>query len=453
MDLGEFILLLDKYYNIYVIILVANLLLFYFLCKKFIYNIFDPFLFFYFLTFTFSAADISFLYFIGSIKLIYFTHFYISQIMFLLGLSFFKPFKKQLVNNQIRNIKILKIDIKSKILFITSIILYILVQLTVYYFSGIPLLMESRWEAFAGGNGFGIMDRIMTSVRFFSIFFVVYYLLYKRNSLLFKFFLIILFIIIILFSFLSGSKMAILDIVYVAFFVNLITYKVGIDRKIIANKSKKFFLVMFFLALIGAIISSFIHSYVNIAIRNNISINEATKIINPIMGLVLRFIFNGDIYIMSYPYDSIIHLQHDNPMIALFGNVLAALRIISWKDKIQDIGFQIFYYHNPTVDVLRGPTTHFDIFGLFNFGYVLSLYFSIIIGLLVGFLYFWLFKKVKNIFHGAIYSVFAYTSLLLPLNPAAALSKLLDLIIFVPFLILLINIISKFSRRKNFDET
>ena len=138
-----------------IIILFIN----FFILKKYIYSIFDPFV----ITLLSSSLAYSVVFFMYHLNLIndyYFLSFIGTQTAFFLGFFLIKPIKLKNVMKT-ATVSSLHFSTSVKYLYFFSVVLYIPSQLIVYYVTGIPLFMESRLEQYSGGSGFGIFNRII----------------------------------------------------------------------------------------------------------------------------------------------------------------------------------------------------------------------------------------------------------------------------------------------------
>jgi len=419
-----------------------------YLFRRYIYNIIDPFVFFFIATFSFSAADIVFLYQLDYIKQYYLVQFFLSQLLFIAGYYLFRPYQKIYSKNPKKVLTETMLSLKKiKILFYITSGLYVLSQLLVYKISGIPLLMDSRFEVFAGGTGIGVLSRIIDVVGFLATLILFLNIFYKKVRFLNIITMWCFLLIFTIFNILSGSKMAVLTMIYIGFYAYLSGNIIPLLNKNISNIIKRYLYSGILLAFIGAIVILVIQ-YNNTQKLNEGLLNTDVKE-EVYMGVLTRFIMNGDIYIAAYPNSTIEKMLKPDSFTILLSDIFYSLRLMSREEKIPQLGQQLYNYLNPKSDLLMGPTTHFGIFSYFNYGYFGSLVFSFISGILLSFVInksLQLFKK--NLFYLTMYSLLAYTILIFPLNPIIGIGKLFNILIVLPFLILVTNFINMYRRKK-----
>jgi len=443
----EFLYILYNNIYDYIYICTVTIFVYYFIFKRYIYNIIDPFVFFFIATFSFSAADIIFLYELGYIKLYYLVQFFLTQVLFVLGYYMFKPYQKIYSNipKKVLTKDMLSFE-KIKILFYITSSIYILSRLLVYKISGIPLLMDSRFEAFSGGGGIGIFSRLIDVVSFVATFILFLNIFYKKIRFLHTFTMLLLLLLFTAFNIFTGSKMAILTMIYIGFYAYLSGNIIPLLNQKIGRKIKKYLYLGIILAFFGAIMILVIQYNTQEQGKDLLNLEVKKEVY---LGVFTRFIMNGDIYIMAYPNNTIEKMVKPDPFTILLSSIFYSIRLMSREDKIPELGQQLYYYHNPKSDLLMGPTTHFDIFSYFNYGYFGSLIFSFLSGLFLSFVInksLQLFKK--NLFYLTIYSLIAYTILYFPLNPIIGIGKLFNILIFLPFLIMVTNFIDMHRRKK-----
>lgn len=289
--------------------------------------------------------------------------------------------------------------------------------------------MESRWETYSGGSGFGIVSRVIDVVGFVSIYLTIHLIMYANLGSLKRFYFFFTLFLYVLFGLLSGSKIGLVQFLFIGYLVYQCGYRIGLNNSVLTRKLKKYSLVVMFFSIISALLISFVSFYIKMNAAG-VSLDEMLMVQNPIIGFLNRFIFNGDIYVMSLPNGVIENVKKHNDYLAIFDNVFAAIRLISWQDMPPNIGFQVESLVNPDNYRLEGPTTHYSIFGLVNYGFIGGLFFSLITGCVIGFFYNALFRVApKSVFGGLTYSIFAYSSLIFSINPQIGVEKLFNIIL------------------------
>lgn len=99
-----------------------------------------------------------------------------------------------------------------------------------------------------------------------------------------------------------------------------------------------------------------------------------------------------------------------------------------------NLGFQLFQYHYD-VDIMTGPNSRHNVFGLFYFGFLGSIIFSFLVGYLSSFFRNVIFYRVN----GSVTGLISYVSLAMIAPffaqdlPGLALDKLLSFFIFFLF--------------------
>lgn len=408
------------FFFLFILIGIFYLIIF----KKYIYSIFDP-LVLWLIGLIFATTDIFFMYFVKMIRSYYLIHYILTQSAMILGFLIFKPINKSKII-QVKSIsQNLSFNQLDHFIYIFSSIIFITTQLYVYKIAGIPLFMESRLGTFSGGSGFGIFSRFLD----ISSMVTIYYLIgiffddrkNKRNSLYdilcLGFYLVTLF--------LSGSKSGVLRIVHSIFFYQLLQYKKGhINNKL--KKSQKFFFV---LAILGALLT--------IAV----SLGNDGSLYNLWIRLSLRFVKNGDGFMLAYPNDVLFKMSNANPFLVIFKDFLGLFRIFRWDQLPQALGIELYRYYHDT-EVLMGPNPRHNMFGLLYFGYFTSVFYSFFIGFLISYIRNFLYKKVKLNYIGELF-YFILATLITGINMDIALTLLKInnlLVVFIP-LVCCVNIV------------
>jgi hypothetical protein len=130
---------------------------------------------------------------------------------------------------------------------------------------------------------------------------------------------------------------------------------------------------------------------------------------NPFLSLGIRLIHSGDAYFYGYPNGVIENIEKGSGFNALFSDVLAMFRIVSWDQLPQSFGLLLFRYHYPRIDFIAGANARHNIFGLFYYGYFGSILFSFTLGTLLSFCRNFLYRKIpRNIIFGLFYTLFYF---------------------------------------------
>jgi len=413
----EFLLLFHQHFYTAIILWLLSVIFGIILFRKYIYSIIDP-LFFHIVTSYSGFTIIFFLYFLGFIEDYYFYSFLLTQIALTIGFFSFKPVKRLAYEKQHLSFHI-KISTRFKFLFLISVILYIISKLTTWYLVGIPLFKRmAGFSAYQGG--LGVFARIESVVSPIILSYLSFKTLYQKR-LNFWEGLILLFVLIS--TSVSGSKAALLSLLFTIFYVYMFSWRFRISLTI--NKK-----LINSLIILSVLVSVGITTY----FYNTSSFFEGLYL------LLMRVIFTGDIYMMAYPNNVIsqIHIEHGNLFYGLFGWFFAGIKLIPW-DKVPDlVGHAIAkYVYNSNLDF--APNSRHNIFCLYYLGFWGSISFSFLLGILMSFIRNVLYYKVRANLEGMIiyilfvkscfdiesdppYAVFGYTSLLLVFVPIYVLS-------------------------------
>ncbi|NGZ15545.1 hypothetical protein HGG78_17650 [Vibrio aestuarianus] len=112
-------------------------------------------------------------------------------------------------------------------------------------------------------------------------------------------------------------------------------------------------------------------------------------------AIAMRFVHTGQIFYMTYPDDILLSFADANGIVALFRDILGALRIVSWSELPVNHGLLAFQHHYPELGVLTGPNDRHNTFGLFYFGYWGAVMFSFLMGVFTSFIRNYLYKHTN----------------------------------------------------------
>lgn len=329
-----------------------------------------------------ATTTVFFLFFYKKIDSFYFSNYILS--LFAFYSSFFLFAKKIGKNNFInasnfKNNKFYEARISNLffLLFFIFSSIHILLQLFIYYKTGIPLFMKSRLEVnIHGGALIGLLSRCMPLFSIpasLGVFYILFFSCKGRQRLYSK----IYFLICLLFSFLSGSKSGFL--VYIFNFSTFVYftqkyckkgYKILINRK------------MFYLLIVCTIVTFFI---MYIQIKGNL--------IALIQHLFLRFAAYGDTYIYLYQDEVFSKLSKNSLFELLTDDFFYTFRL---KSDLRPTGFG-FELMDTVYNISGsavGPNPRFNAVGLVNFGYIGCIFFSFFCGMI--------FTYVRNKFVDAV---------------------------------------------------
>ena len=346
--------------------MIGTLLIF----RKHIYSIFDP-LFFSSIMSSCAYAVVFYLYYFDLITFNYFLSFLLTQAGFVLGFLINKPIKlNKITFHACRSFRFS--DSPVYFLYPLSVFLFVLSQLAVYYFSGLPLLMESRHETFSTGSGYGLFSRIIYVTSNISLSLATYRMIYLKENIFIRSFDYLVVLFYVLTAILSGSKGTMLIAIFIIFLTVLFARKMNLNPHVEKKANT---------ILIGFLILAFPAAFLTLFMQSDVD-----DYMQLIMPFLLRFMHTGNIFYMTYPNNVIDHLDHNsNVFFVLFQDILGSLRLVPWHELPTNLGLQVFRYHNVT-DLIGGPNSRHNVFGLFYFGFYYSILFSFILGFIVSFI-------------------------------------------------------------------
>jgi hypothetical protein len=110
--------------------------------------------------------------------------------------------------------------------------------------------------------------------------------------------------------------------------------------------------------------------------------------------LIGRIIGYGDVYWEAYPNDYIQNIDTSKPFQTLFVDILGTYRIVSWEDLPTPLGVQLYGMHYYEANM--GPNSRHNIYGFAYLGFIQSIIFSLIIGVLLGYIRNRSLTKLRN---------------------------------------------------------
>jgi oligosaccharide repeat unit polymerase len=434
MNAGEFFWIIDKYIETYLVILVITICVYYFLLRKYIFSIFDPW-FLQVVASVFSTSVVLFLFIKARIKPVYFNNYIITLTAFYGAFFFFSklprcPDKNTLINLDL-NQEYLKCKLPNNffLFFLLISLLDIFSQLILYITAGIPLLLESRLSVGMRGGGIGILLRLVKIPRFACIFasFNILFYDHKKGD---KYYTCIYLFFILIFYVLSGSKatfFVILQIYLMFVYFNQNKSKVAI--KIYKTKIIYFFAISCFFALLV------------IYIQNSGNINKV------IFDLLFRLLAWGDVYFMAYPNDVITKVPKTDSFIYFFGEFLRFFRIIPESSIPRGTGFILNDIINNQKNSASGPNARFNIDGLINFGFVGSIVFSFCCGCFLAICRNMFIKKKDNSVYAQLFTVLIYlNAVFIETQPSVCIGDFTSNFFMIGFMCCCVYLITKYAR-------
>ncbi len=375
MNYGDFMVLLAENPVTYSVALIVMLAVYLFLFRKQLNSFFDP-LFFTVVFTAFAAADVVFLWWLDLIDTRYFVQFVSTEAAFFIGISLFRPAK-------CRNNAFIKAGADAKpylvlwhggerrflvVLYILSSAIFVLTQGITYVIRGIPILYASRLEYYSVGGGIGSLDRILNVTWFISCYLLMYCIEAKvripRTLHCF------VGAALVGSAILSGSKATFVAILFAMFYFRFL--RRGDPTRSTFDK----FLARFQKAtLVLTILAAALVIWIQTVSSNPFVVIET---------FYVRFASFGDAYFMAYPRHVVDMIPSNGAFLALFGNLLAPFRIVHYEDMPEILGYQI-YRIIYGFDNFTGPNARHNIFGLVYFGRVGCMFFSLALGMIVGF--------------------------------------------------------------------
>lgn len=302
-----------------------------------------------------------FLFIVGEIEPNYFVYFVLAESFFwggfMLGLKKrINENKKILVNEQLF----------AKIMYSIFFVAICVLNVSTYFFWGIPAFSESRNETFVGSGGWGAISHLTPFMMFYCVFYSFYLIHIGRV----KFVAYTVFFCIAMFCILSGSRSSLL-----IFASSYFTYNYFYLNKLPSKRVVKLIMII---AISGAML---IFSF---------SVSQG-GLIGALLAFVYRVVGNGDIYWLAFPNEMITGVDSSPWYIDLFYSPLYSLRILDYADSKPLIGYQLVVLNNygRAAYTAIGANIRPPVYGYYHFGWG-GLIFSFIIGYLVAF-------GVKNI--------------------------------------------------------
>lgn len=404
-----------RQFGLYYLMFISVL---YYMFRKYIISIFDPFLF----TILMMASSLSL-----SINSSFFIYVLLSVLGFTVGFRLVDIPKR----NIIKNIKL--VDLKLFEIF--TALFFVLFAVTTTFVlidSGIPLFSDNPSEAktsmFVEGTGW---IRRITFLSPFLAVCICLNLIVSKN----KFFFIIIFLIYTLITVLGGSKSGLIGIVAIFWYLyqqdNLWVNSVMYIKRLIKTKIKYFVVVTLSL-------------FVFIAIKESESDGA-----EPIYSIGFRLMEFGDVmlyYGISEVRNFFLHLNFIDFILYEINGVTGMLRFTSYYEPL---GYQMVKASLDTdllsSDVILGPNTVFIVRGHIFFGFIGGIIYCFLMGYLASY-----FRKkileltIKNIFIYAlgVYLFFQIPAFLREFNQSV--SSLFDMFLYLSPLLLFSILIKEF---------
>lgn len=432
MDWSEFGLLLNEHLYLYLQLLVFSVIVYIFIFRKVYISFLDPFIFsVVFSVFGFSV--VLFLYLTNNIPEIYLISYLLTQVAFWLGFFSFKQLNKESIQRESSDVTFDYQLHFIKYFLIFSSIIYILLQVSSYLYVGIPLLMESHVNTYAG-SGLGVLGRFLDVLKIIVIFLLLYRIFLTKMTTSFRLFAGFMTITMVAFFLLSGSKAEFMLIGQILFCV-LILNATKLKKQF--NDIRKYEKWIFVIGLIFV--------FAVIFVQAGAGVNDGDT---PISIFLFRLVSSGDTYYFSYPGGIIERFDGSSPFMALFGGIFVALRIFPSESMPDSVGYTMFKWFY-TSDATIGPNARHNVFGYVYFGFIGSILFSFIIGFIISYVRNKLFFKLKKNVLGQLLFVFAYVNLaIIETDPPSAISNFENTLLILPIVLFMALIFSGINKFK-----
>ncbi|HWY71017.1 MAG TPA: hypothetical protein VNX88_20290 [Terriglobales bacterium] len=365
----EFLQELSQHPVVYLVLLVVTVWAYLFLLRKRIYSISDP-LFFAALYSALAATAVWYMCWRNLIETTYVLQFAATEVAFIFGILVFPCFNGQgsASTSVYRNNKPF-----FSLLYIVSSGMFVIAQIAVYSIRGIPIFYASRLQYYAEGGGLGIFDRILSVSSFFCWYLIIYRFAYRIKIKFWPRLLDHAVLWALVFSaVLSGSKSTFLTVVFVIFYFRLLHRQdpdCAIEFRDELAKWQKRIIIAACFAFVS-VMAFEVHS------------SSYTLLVIETSQRLSAF---GDTFFMAFPTHLVESLSGKHPLLAIFGGVLVMFRLVSPADLPENVGFQL-YRGVYGFDAFVGPNPRHNLMGLVYFGIVGSIFYSLTLGLLVGFL-------------------------------------------------------------------
>jgi hypothetical protein len=293
-------------------------------------------------------------------------------------------------------------------------LLFSVSQLLAWVLSGIPLLLESRLDAFAAGDGSGLLSRLVAFSSIATLFLTVLAMGLSPERRIRLGDLAVVGAVTVA-SVLSGSKS---NIVFVALY--LLTSDL-LCRRLFPTRYRPLQVprraVWVGVAAVGLLM------LVPLLRESEPAGDEAFG--GPVGALAARLVLSGDGYIWSYGDRYVDEMGVSSPTTLLFSDVLGMFRLVRWEALPVHPGLALYRELMPGSESVKGPNIRVDLFGLLYGSMALGLAFSCAVGAAFG-------AARSTVFHartapGILTGVFLFMSVpALLVDPALGVTVLVN---------------------------
>lgn len=386
MDSLEFLEIVLNNLYVYIVILILTVVVYYCVFKSYFISLFDPF-FLNQIFSVFATSVVLFLWIIGSIENKYGIQFALTQIAYWVGFCSYNINDiKAHINSDVSDLQIKShiVSKQTKYILVYIFVLFILLQLFSYIKFGVPILQQSRLALYEGSGGFGVVGRLIDTLKIFAMVGGFYLRGVSRPNSLYRVIANLSILFGILTYILSGSKSTILGLFSLYFFYLLMYYpsKLKTIRKY---------------EIVGGVIA------LGIAL-GVIFVQDSTE--SSIILFIRRMIGSGDVFYMGYSSDVISQIHAEPSM--LFSDILGTYRIVPREEIPRQIGLQLTTIMT-NLELPMGPNARHNYLGLLCLGYGWSVLFSYILGRFYSYVR---GKMYSKFYHKHILMVLFYITLL-----------------------------------------
>lgn len=231
-----------------------------------------------------------------------------------------------------------------------AFMLYVLAQIAAWATAGVPLLLASRLDAFAGGSGLGLLSRAISFLSVTVVFLNILEVgLRPRRGARTGDWLVLGFMVMAVV--LNASKSNIVFTILFALTCDRVcSYLYPTYRPL--NISRAAYVKAF--AVVGSLL----------AFAFLMDVRSSDEGSNPLYQLGVRLLLSGDGYLWFYGDDYLKTVTVGSPTKLLLADFLGSTRLVAWSDLPVHPGLQVFQDLFPDSDSIRGPNVRVDTFGL-----------------------------------------------------------------------------------------
>jgi hypothetical protein len=354
--------------QLFMVIFALSLVLYFAVFRKYIFSLFDP-MTFDLLYSCIAFSEVVFMFSLGEINNYYFASYLTTQLAFASGILIFGKIKSPKFIAQANNISI-KSSLNSpltRIVFAISIMLLFQSVATQWMKNGIPFFQAVSSADDQAESGMNIFQRISYVSMPLSIILSMLYCSIGTKAMKWIGWTVLLFITFVSAS--SGAKQGIVSMVFYLSFVIIYLKANGfqIYRKLVRTRK-----VLFGIAVCVTVVI--------------IRIKYSNQFMDAFSFLQFRLLLSGDAYIMGYPHGVIGKLPEYNWVYGLFSGPLRQLHIVPQSELPPAIGYELYWYHNPSSTLLLGPNSRHNILGIRFLSFFGAILYSGILGSIVGIL-------------------------------------------------------------------